>query len=336
MRRKIVQCTLIVCACLTTACSSAVVSRDPLSSGARADHGIVREESFFSNALGVQKHALVYVPPSYSRETTRRYPVVYYLHGLSGSEADWMAKGNINVVADSLFNAGTPEMIVVMPDGDDGWYTTWIRQLAFRTCADTLHNEAPDRFCVGHERYDEYIAHDVVRFIDSHYRTLASREHRGVGGLSMGGYGAVTLALHFSDIFAAAASHSGVLSPMYIGPHPFAGPPTYGASPEDIRPTTGFFARYLNFWGPDIARWREADPAHIAQVLKQRGGTLPALFIDCGVDDGFLDQNRAFHFELTRLGVAHSYAEWPGAHTWRYWSTHVRESLAWMGDRVGR
>ena len=63
---------------------------------------------------------------------------------------------------------------------------------------------------------------------------------------------------------------------------------------------------------------------------------LPALFIDCGREDGLVDQNRALHWELTRLGVTHRYAEWPGAHTWRYWSTHVRESLAWMGGEIGR
>lgn len=325
----------IALAILTTACSSAVVSRAPASPNALATGGNVLEASFFSEALGVQKHVLVYLPPSYDRDTTRRYPVVYYLHGLSGAEADWIAKGDIDGAADSLFKTGTPEMIVVLPDGDDGWYTTWVSQFSFRTCADTLHGEAPDRYCVDHQRYDDYVAHDVVRFVDRRYRTLANREHRGIGGLSMGGYGAVTLALHYPEVFAAAASHSGVLSPMYTGPHPFDDAPKYGHTPEEIRPTTGFFSRYLNFWGTDIARWREADPSHMADLLRQRNGPMPALFIDCGVEDGFVDQNRALHFDLTRLGIAHTYAEWPGAHTWRYWSTHVRESLAWMGTRIG-
>jgi putative tributyrin esterase len=336
MPRRLLQSLFIATTVLTTACSSAVVLHASGSPNAATASGTVVEASFLSEALGVQKHVLVYLPPSYNRDTTRRYPVAYYLHGLSGAEADWVAKGNIDGVADSLFKTGLPEMIIVMPDGDDGWYTTWVRQVSFRTCADTLRGEAPDRYCVEHQRYDDYIARDVVHFVDMRYRTLADRQHRGIGGLSMGGYGAVTLALHFPDVFAAAASHSGVLSPMYTGPHPFVDPPKYGPTPEDIRPTTGFYSRYSSFWGPDIARWREADPAHMAELLRQRNGPMPALFIDCGVDDGFVDQNRALHSELTRLGVAHTYAEWPGAHTWRYWSTHVRESLAWMGVRIGR
>jgi len=319
---------------LATACTRQLVSRAPTLSSARDVGGAITNVSFFSAALGVGKHAVVYLPPSYSRDTTRRYPVAYYLHGLGGAEADWVAKGSIDAAADSLFASGTPEMILVMPDGDDGWYTTWIHQFSFQTCADTLHVESPDRYCVEHERYDEYIARDVVRFIDSRYRTLATREHRGIGGLSMGGYGALSLALHYPDVFAAAASHSGVLSPMYVGPHPFVAPPKYATTAEEIRPTTGFFLRYSSFWGSDLARWREADVAHAAERLLERKGAFPALFIDCGVDDAFVDQNRAAHAELTRLKIAHAYAEWPGAHTWRYWSTHVRESLAWLGQRI--
>src|SRR6185503_1468477 len=101
------------------------------------------------------------------------------------------------------------------------------KQLAYRACADTVRQEAPGTYCVEHERYDDYIAKDVVRFIDTYYRTRADRAHRGIGGLSMGGYGALSLALHYPDVFSAAASHSGVVSPMYVGPKPFAEPPRY-------------------------------------------------------------------------------------------------------------
>jgi S-formylglutathione hydrolase FrmB len=298
--------------------------------------GRVHEDVFASEALGVRKHLVVYLPPSYDRDTTRRFPVVYYLHGLSGSETDWVSKGSIDVAADSLFAAGAPEMILVMPDGDDGWYTTWANQVSQTSCTDTLHSESPDRYCVAHERYDDYIARDVVGYVDAHYRTRADRAHRGISGLSMGGYGAIILALHYPAVFGAAASHSGVLSTLYVGPHPFTEPARYATSVGEAQPAAGgFWPRYQLYWGSDLQRWREVDPAEAAAALLRRGQPLPALFIDCGRDDGFVDQNRAFHWELSRLGVAHAYAEWPGAHTWRYWSTHVRESLAWMATRIG-
>ena len=86
----------------------------------------------------------------------------------------------------------------------------------------------------------------------------------------------------------------------------------------------------------DLGSGSGAFTLALADLLVRRGARAPSLFIDCGSDDGFVDQNRALHSELTRLGVAHAYAEWPGAHTWRYWSTHVAESLAWMGGRIGR
>ena len=262
---------------------------------------------------------------------------MFYLHGLFGSETDWLSKGSIDIVADSLFAAGTREMIVVMPDGDDGWYTTWTRQVAYGTCADTVHVEAPDRYCVEHERYDDYIARDLVAFVDGRYRTLADRAHRGIAGLSMGGYGALSLALRYPDVFGAGASHSGVVSPLYVGPRPFAGSAQYASTTEQLRQSTGgIWARYENFWGTRLERWHDADPTHVVELLVRHGARVPALFFDCGVDDGLIDQNRALNAELTRLGVAHHYAEWPGAHTWRYWNAHVPQSLAWMAEHIAR
>src|SRR5580765_444325 len=110
---------------------------------------------------------------------------------------------------DSLVAAGMPEMIVVMPDGDDGWYTTWNWLGDWAACKrkPPRPDEAADRYCVPWPHYDDYIARDLVSYIDSHYRTRADRAHRGIAGLSMGGYGAIALALGYPDVFAAAASH---------------------------------------------------------------------------------------------------------------------------------
>lgn len=293
--------------------------------------GTVREDVFYAPSLGVRKHLVVYLPPSYGRDSSRRYSVAYYLHGLSGTETDWLSKGSIDVVADSLFARGAPETIIVLPDGDDGWYTTWVAPVSYRACADTIRTESASRYCVATARYDEYIARDVVQHVDSTYRTKRDRDHRGLGGLSMGGYGAISIAVRYPDVFTAAASHSGVLSPMYVGGHPFAAPARYAGEVEDARTAAGpYFSRYLTYWGTSVERWRGADPAQMVAAAKRRGQRLPALFFDCGREDGFVDQNRAFDAELTRLGVPHRYAEWPGAHTWRYWSDHLPQSLAWM------
>ena len=138
-----------------------------------------------------------------------------------------------------------------------------------------------------------------MRFVDSHYRTQADRAHRGIGGLSMGGYGALSVALHFPDVFSAAASHSGVVSPMYVGPHPFVAPPQYATEADIMRPAAAvYWSRYKTYWGTDLERWRAADPAREAELLQRHGGRMPSIFIDCGTEDALLDQNRALHDEL--------------------------------------
>src|SRR5439155_5712303 len=142
--------------------------------------------------------------------------------------------------------------------------------------------------------YDEYIATDVVRYVDSTYRTLADRRHRGIGGLSMGGFGAMILSLRHPDVFAAAASHSGVVSILYSGGKPFTAPPRYAQSIADVRgaPSGGFWQLLSPVFGDDIERWRASEPARAAERLKQAGRQLPALFIDCGREDGLVEQNR--------------------------------------------
>ena len=174
--------------------------------------GTVTMDVFRSGALGVRKDYLVYLPPSYAAQPLRRFPVAYYLHGAWGSEDDWVQKGALDVVMDSLIAAGMPEMIVVMPDGDDGFYTTWATIYKWRLCpVRTDLREPAARYCVRDPRYDAYIARDLVRHIDATYRTLADARHRGIAGLSMGGFGALALAVEYPDLWAAAASHSGAL-----------------------------------------------------------------------------------------------------------------------------
>ncbi|HJR66025.1 MAG TPA: alpha/beta hydrolase family protein [Gemmatimonadaceae bacterium] len=305
---------------------------------ATAPAGTVRPDTLFSHALGVSKRFFVYLPPSYEREPARRYPVAYYLHGAWGAEDDWITLGHIHRALDSLITGGLHEMILVLPDGDDGWYTTWNALNNVATCrADTVRREPAATYCVTWPKYDEYIARELVAHIDSTYRTLGEREHRGIAGLSMGGYGAITLALRYPTLFAAAASHSGVLSPRYAGRAPYAPPTRYAATVDDIRPrySPGLWALMVPVFGRDTIGWRARDPAVYARHLVASGARGPALFVDVGRDDPFLEQNRAFRADVAALGIPVKYAEWPGKHDWAYWRLHAVESLAWMAEVIG-
>jgi putative tributyrin esterase len=307
--------------------------------------GTVRVDTFFSVSLAARKQFVVYLPPSYDAEPARRFPVAYYLHGLGGSEWNWARQGGLPVVLDSLIAAGGPEMIVVMPDGDDSWYTTWNALVTAADCEretarDSTRREPAASYCVPWPHYDEYVARDLVARVDSVYRTRADRAHRGIAGLSMGGYGALTLALRYPDVYAAGASHSGVLAPLLLGKSPFsaASPPRYATDPDTIarawgRAGTGLLLAF----GRDTAGWWARDPGRLARRVREtRPRDMPALAFDVGVDDATRDQNRALHHTLDALGVPHAYAEWPGAHDWKYWRAHVGESLAFLGARIGR
>ena len=303
--------------------------------------GRVVSDTVWSQALGIRKRVLVYLPPSYDAQPTRRYATAYYLHGHSGSENDWTRSGRLAEAMDSLAAAGSPEMIVVMPDGDDGWWTTW-NALGDPDCP-RLHragagNEPAATYCVPWPKYDEWVARDLVAHVDSTYRTIAARERRGAAGLSMGGYGAVTLALRYDDVFAAAASHSGALAPL------LGMPPDTGAAPTaETLAVDSLRARWpawlqrstgLAFGRRDTFGWVARDPARMAQRAHERGAPLPPLHVDVGVDDPFLEQNRAFVREARRLGVPVEYVEYPGRHDWAYWRGHVAESLAWLAGRI--
>jgi S-formylglutathione hydrolase FrmB len=308
----------------------------PAGAQTSAAAGRVVSDTLWSQALGTRKAMLVYLPPSYSVDERRRFPVVYYLHGLGGNERNWTVAGRLDAVMDSLVRRGLREMIVVMPDGDDSWYTTWNALNDPQCQRDTTRKEPAASFCVSWPHYDDYIAHEVVSYVDQHYRTRAERAHRGIAGLSMGGYGAISLALRYPDVFAAAASHSGVVSPVFL-PADSAGAGVADRV-RDLERSYGpwLWPSMVLAFGRDSTAWLAREPRLMARRLVARRETLPAMRVDVGVEDRFLAQNRALHRALTEMGVRHLYIENPGKHDWDYWRAHLPESLTWLAGIVAR
>ena len=317
---------LALCIAAAAGCAPAAPPSEP---GPAAAAGRVVRDSLWSQALGTTKHFLVYLPPSYGR-SGQRYPVAYYLHGMWGSETDWTRQGALAAVADSLFAAGVPEMIVVMPDGDNGWYTTWNALGNYGACREQPPTREPAAtFCVPWPHYDDYIARDLVAAVDSGYRTRAAAAHRGIAGLSMGGYGAISLALAYPDVFTAAASHSGVLTPLMLDTL------TQGRDMETLFRIAGALAPSMRLaFGSDTAGWLARDPARRALRLLNAGRALPALYIDIGVGDRHLPGNRMFREFLERRGIPHRYHERAGAHTWTYWRDNLPLSMHWLASHI--
>ena len=230
--------------------------------------------------MGRDLKNVVILPESYT-DGADRYPVVYLLHGYGGNYAIWLKiKPELPQLA-SQYN-----FIIVCPDGlRDSWYWN-----------SPLHKDM---------QFEDYISDEVIRYIDSHYRTIANRSARAISGLSMGGHGAMWNAIRHRDVFGAAGSTSGGL---------------------DIRPfpTNWKMSNQLGEYAANKKRWDEHTVINLIPSLKD--GDL-AIIIDCGVDDFFLEVNRRVHQALITCNIKHDYIERPGGHNHAYWNNSIEYQL---------
>ena len=160
--------------------------------------------------------------------------------------------------------------------------------------------------------FETYLTRDIVGFVDRTFQTIPTREGRVIAGLSMGGYGAFKLALKYPHLFRAAVSHSGAVG--------------FGRRAFD---PGGEWAAVMGenpVGGPN-------DIFALAETIL--AADLPALRIDCGVDDFLIEENRALHTHLTTLGIPHEYQENPGEHNWEYWDRHIQDTLKFFGRVLG-
>jgi S-formylglutathione hydrolase FrmB len=207
------------------------------------------------------------------------YATFYLLHGLSDDCTIWQRRTRIEWYVRDL------PLIVVMPDGFRGFYTD--------------NEEGP--------AYAKYLGEELPAFIEKTFPAKRARSGRCVGGLSMGGYGALRLGLGYPDTFASVNSHSGAV---------MHGAKTY-TKPEQVEFKRIFGARPAG---------SNHDLLMLARKAK-RAGKLPKMLIDCGKEDFLLADNREFHAKMDAMGVAHQYAEFPGAHMWDFWDTHIQDAL---------
>jgi S-formylglutathione hydrolase FrmB len=309
----------------------------PPASQLAAPSGTVIDGTFHSDALGVDKHWVAWLPPGYDapENQTRRYPVVYWLHGLSGNE--WNA---VNWHIDQAAADAKLDAILFFLDGDDSFYANWVRPAGYDEC---LKHPRPfgaekdmTHYCVKSGRYEDYVAKDAVAFADGKFRTIADRTGRAIAGISMGGLGALELAFRNKSLYAAVASHSGVDSLLYKGPHPYDASKATFFTAADIgqfgSAIPGINAWVTGIYG-DFAGFQAHDPATLAAKLNP--GEL-AIYLDCGTDDDLgLDANAAYlHDVLTARKIAHTYFEGPGGHNQVFWQGRFPESLKFFAGAL--
>jgi len=285
-------------------------------------HGTVLEGNLEADA--VDRDVIVFLPPSYAKEKSRRYPVVYALHGYSIGAEQWSHEIHVPQTIEGAFAQGSKEVIVVLPDSK------------------TVHNGSMYSSSVTTGDFERYISHDVVEYIDAHYRSIPNRLSRGLVGHSMGGYGTTRIGMKHSDVFGSLY----IMSPCCLSARP-AG----NENPEMVKileavkspadsASLPFFARAqlasAAAWSPDpknpplyldlptkngepqpevVAKWAANAPlAFIDQYI----GNLKqyrAISMDVGDQDGLRIDAGKLHEVFDKYGIANSFEIYPGTHT---------------------
>jgi enterochelin esterase-like enzyme len=296
-------------------------------------HGTALEGNLEGDA--VDREAIVFLPPGYHTDKHRRYPVVYALHGYSIGAEQWSKEIHVPQTIEGAFAQGAKGMIVVLPDSK------------------TIYNGSMYSSSATTGDFEKFISHDVVTYMDAHYRTIANRESRGLVGHSMGGYGASRIGMKHPDVFGALY----IMSPCCMSP--MAGGGGRGSndemkeraiasekkvaaakSPADLAVQSPGFAaaQYATAaaWAPDpknpplyfdlptkdgvpqseiVAKFTANSPLAFVDQYIDNLKQYRAISMDVGDQDGLRIDAGKLHNLLDGYGIVNSFEIYPGAHT---------------------
>ena len=317
--------SLIVSASLAAQVATEV---PPVVPGARpvtVEHIKVHGASLEGNLEGdaVDRDVFVFLPPSYAHDKHRRYPVVYALHGFFIGAEQWTHEIHVPQTIEGAFAQGAREMIVVLPD------------------CKTVYDGCMYSSSVITGDFERFISHDLVAYVDAHYRTIPDRTARGLVGHSMGGYGATRIGMKHPDVFGSLY----IMSPCCLAPRP-ANPDSQidnalasVKTPADSAKLP-FFARAqladAAAWSPDpknpplyldlpfkdgvvqpnvIARWTANAPLAFIDQYIDNLKQYRAISIDVGDQDGLRADTTKLHDILDTYGIKHGFEIYHGTHT---------------------
>jgi S-formylglutathione hydrolase FrmB len=245
----------------------------------------------------------VLLPPSYDADKTR-YPVLYFLHGIGENEQALLNSGGWDLIQDLWDQKQMGEFVIAAPAGDRTFFIN------------SRDGKVP---------YQDFLMREFLPYIEGRYRIEPGRHSRGIAGISMGGYGALRLALLFPQTFTAVSANSPAL---------IARLPQFEATPGE----SNILARMLGsaFGIPfDRAFWERNNPFTIVRERPRPVGL--KIYFDCGTEDsyGFNVGAQAFHQLLLSRHIAHEFHLYPGGHDWTYFAQHFPASLEFQSDAFG-
>ncbi|HEY6252129.1 MAG TPA: alpha/beta hydrolase family protein [Candidatus Angelobacter sp.] len=231
------------------------------------------------------------LPPSYDSQPAKKFPVLYFLHGLGGDQSFLVTSGGWNLIEDAQEQKQIGEFVVVTPQADNSFYIN-----------------SKD----GRVHYDDFFVRDFIPQIEKHFRLLGNRAGRAIGGISMGGYGALRFAFKYPQMFVAVVAHM----PALLEQLP------QGSSQAGLTPYLGTaFGRPM-----DEAYWKANTPFVFVRTANLAG---MKIYFDCGDQDdfGFDAGTRALDKLLTARHIAHVEHIYPGRHSWQFVAAHLDDSL---------
>lgn len=273
----------------------------------------VKTVEFDAPSVGRKLKFNVVLPRSYDASPEKRFPVLYLLHGYTSNYTDWAKLG--------AGKAAQPfDLIVVMADGGNSWYVNWSK----------AEGDAKNA-------WEDCLVKDLIPHVDATYRTVAAREGRAISGLSMGGYGAMTVGLRHPEMFASVGSQSGAIGFARSAARRLRGDKEPGRTrrePTDVpNPAIGLpdFDSQAERTpkGQPFASAEEADGHDpFALVAKVPAEALPHLYLDCGTEDFLYEDNREFAKLLLDRKIPFAWAESRGDHSAPYWAREIYQSTA--------
>jgi S-formylglutathione hydrolase FrmB len=285
--------------------------------------GRLRDVVLYSPALAAQTHVYVLLPVGYDPRGKTRYPSLYLLHGAAGSYVDWINAGAAQQVIDQATQQhGLPAFITIMPDaGVWGFYSDW-----YGSDLTGTPNPPP--------AWTRYHIGELIPWVDGHYPTKAARSNRAVAGLSMGGFGAMSYAARFPDLFVSAATFSGAVDTDVYYPYG----PTYLSALAPVF-SGGQFNQCV--WGDEVTQdvhWRGNNPTELAESLSYTdifittgGGDTPSTIASDPIEQTCYYMSKDLAAALDDNGIAHVDDFYGGgSHAWSYWQADLAKYLPMM------
>ncbi len=265
---------------------------------AHATSGRVECDSASSKILARPVPYCVLLPASFDTDKTRRFPILYFLHGLGDNEQAFIHTGAWNLVEDFREKGRLKDFLIATPAGEASFYIN-----------------SRD----GKIRYEDFLLREFFPFIESRYRVRAGRVNRAISGISMGGYGAFHLAFAHPELFSSVSAHSAALIeklPAFLSGN--GGMPASGRS----RILGAVFGL-----PPDPAFWERNSPLALARTASI---SRLKIYFDCGTDDDFGFEAGATVLDkiLSSRKIPHEFHLYPGRHDWSYFASHLEASLS--------